>query len=310
MRKIQHILVICGPTSSGKTILALQLAKELLKANILSVDSRQVYQDLNIITGKDIPNNLSSKIKIFGLDLFKSDERANLADFVRYSQKIIIESYKSETPLIIVGGTGLYLKAITQNLSNVVIPPNQKLRQKIENFSTTKLQDLLKKENPQKYSSLNRSDVMNPRRLIRALEVSIYSRHTKSSISKINKKQLPVFHWVGLLTEKNTLKKQIRKRILKRISLGSINEVKKILKKFPDNSLSIYTSLGVSQTIAFLKGKQTKKEMIESWTNAEVDYARRQMVWFKKQPDIVWYDKDIDKTKLVQKLSKIYLENA
>jgi len=306
----QEIVVICGPTASGKTDLALQLAKELKRANILSVDSRQVYKGLDIITGKDIPKNLSSDINIFGHDLFESNERANLADFVRYSKKIILESSSLKTPLIIVGGTGLYLKAITQNLSDILIPPNQELREELEKLSVKDLQDLLKKENPKKLASLNQSDFMNPRRLIRYLEISnYYSRHCTSVRPNIPNSNIS-FHWIGLQMDKETIKSKIHKRVLERIEVGAVDEVKQLLHKYPDRNLPIYTSLGVSQIIDFLEEKLTEKQLVDVWTNAEVDYARRQIVWFKKQPDIVWYDKSTDRTLLVNQLKKIYQQNA
>ena len=296
--KVQNIYIICGPTASGKTGLALQIAKELPKTNILSVDSRQAYKDLGIITGKDIPSDLSSKIVIYGHDIFNSNERANLADFVRYSQKIIKVSKKTNTPLIIVGGTGLYLKALTQNLSDITIPPNPILRQQLEKLSLKELQDLLQKENPQKFSSLNKSDFMNPRRLIRALEISVSK--TKSSTTPttpITLKDIS-FYWIGLMPDKKTLKTKIHYRVLERIKNGAINELKNLLSKYPDRNLPIYTSLGVSQILDYLDEKTTIEQLEEQWTNVEMDYARRQVVWFKKQVDIVWYDKDIDKIKL------------
>ncbi|MFZ3069080.1 MAG: tRNA (adenosine(37)-N6)-dimethylallyltransferase MiaA [Microgenomates group bacterium] len=303
----QKIIVICGPTASGKTGLALQLAKELKNANILSADSRQVYQDLDLITGKDIPKNLPPEIKVFGHDIFTPNERANLADFVRYSQAIIKESRVSNTPLIIVGGTGLYLKALTQNLSDISIPPNPLLRQELEKLSVEKLQELLQKENPQKLSSLNRSDFMNPRRLIRYLEIS----RSKASSSDINISTKDIsFYWVGLLPDKDTLKTSIHHRVLERIKGGAVAEVRALLKKYPDRSLAIYTSLGVPQIIAFLEGKLSEKQLVEVWANAETDYSRRQIVWFKKQPGIVWYDKSTDRSLLVSQLKKIYQQNA
>lgn len=299
----QQIIVICGPTASGKTGLALQLAKELPRANILSVDSRQVYKSLDIVTGKDIPKNLPSEIKVFGHDLFNPDERANLADFLRYSQKIIQESKITKTPLIIVGGTGLYLKAITQNLSDVQIPPNLVLRQELERLSLAELQQYLERENPQKYLSLNRSDLMNPRRLIRYIEIS----KSKPKLPEIKETDQDIcFHWIGLLPDKNTQKESINNRVLERINDGAVDEVKNLLNKFSDKNLPIYTSLGVSQIIDFLEGKFSKEELIFHWTNAENDYARRQIVWFKKQPGIVWYDKSTDRNSLIIQLKKIY----
>jgi len=311
-----HIIIICGPTASGKTSLALQLAKVLPKANILSVDSRQAYKDLGLITGKDIPKNLPQKITIYGHDLFNSDERANLADFVRYSQKVILDSQRTNTPLIIVGGTGLYLKALTQDLSNIATPPNPKLRRKLEKLSLKQLQNLLQKENPPKFFSLNQSDLMNPRRLIRAIEISACPAKPLAPnvaegevgwrsgvIPPVNQ---PTFHWIGLLPDKKTIKVNIHARVLGRIKLGALDEVKNLLIKFTDRSLPIYTSLGVSQIIDFIEKKITKEQLVDLWTHAEIGYAGRQIVWFKKQPGIVWYDKDIDKDNLSKELSKIY----
>lgn len=299
----QNILVICGPTASGKTGLALQLAKELPKANLLSVDSRQIYQDLDIVTGKDIPDNLPSTIKIFGHDIFASDEIANLADFVRYSQKVIKASQDNNTPLIIVGGTGLYLKAITQNMSDILIPPNPELRSELEKLSLSALQDLLRQENPSKFSSLNRSDLMNPRRLVRAIEIT-RSQPQKTTIDVTSNNVS--FRWIGLMPDKDTIKTLIRQRVLERIKDGAIEEVKELLDKYSDRKLPIFTSLGVSQIIDFLETNITKDELIEVWTRAEVDYARRQIVWFKKQSNIVWYDKSTDKNLLISELKKTY----
>lgn len=312
MESKQKIIIICGPTASGKTGLALQLAKVLPQANILSVDSRQVYKSLDVISGKDIPDNLSKEITIFGHDLFNPDETANLADFVRYSQKIIHDSGESNTPLIIVGGTGLYLKAITQNLSNVLIPPNQKLRQELEKLSLSALQELLKKEDPKKFIQLNHSDLMNPRRLIRAIEIARSTITVSSSSLREGTptKQSPhFFRWIGLVPDKTILKRQIHQRVLARLKADAIDEVKNLIKKYPDRKLPIYTSLGVSQIIDFIDGKISKDQMVEIWTNAEVDYARRQIIWFKKQPDIVWYDNDEDRNTLIEELKK-YIQNA
>lgn len=302
MKSKTNIVVICGPTASGKTELALQLAKELIKVNILSVDSRQVYKGLDTITGKDIPRDLPKNIKVFGLDIFNSNEMANLGEFVRYSQNIIRSSVDTQTPLIIVGGTGLYLKAITQDLSFVAIPPNQTLRKELEQLSLSSLQEKLKIENPKKFSTINHSDLMNPRRLIRYIEISI----SKITPQKLFSNQNIEFHWVGLMPEKDSLKDQINRRVEERIKNGAIDEVKFLQKKYPDKTLPIYSSLGVLQIIDYLEKKISKTKLIEIWAKAEIDYAKRQIVWFKKQPNILWYDKDIDRHKLSQELFKIY----
>lgn len=303
MDKKQSIVVICGPTASGKTSLALQLAKELPRASVLSVDSRQVYQEIDIVTGKDIPRDLPNKITFFGLDLFKPNEVSNIADFSKYAKKIIHDSSISNTPLIVVGGTGLYLKSITESLSNISIPPNPKLRKELEQLSLIELQEKLKKINPDKYSSLNHSDMMNPRRLIRSIEIS---QSKDLPTIQVQPQKQNSYIWIGLLPNKNAIKENIKKRVIGRLKNGAIGEVKKLLEKYPDHSLPVFSSLGVSQIHEYIDKKISKEKLIEMWTNAEVNYARRQIVWFKKQPNIVWYDKSSDHLKLVAKLKKIY----
>lgn len=305
-KKYKNVLVICGPTASGKTSLALQLAKELETCNILSVDSRQLYKSLDIITGKDIPDNLPQSIKVFGHDLFSPDQVANLGDFVRIGDQVIQDSISSNTPLVIVGGTGLYLNALTQNLSDATIPPDLELRKKLEKLTLQQLQEYLRNENSDKLESLNRSDFMNPRRLIRAIEISKNNSSPNTKVKPISFKKNINFHWIGIMPEKQSIKDSIKNRVLERIREGAVNEVKQLLAKYKDTKLPIYTSLGVSQIMKFISGLISEKELIESWTNAEVDYARRQIVWFKKQPGIVWYDKSIDGNTLVSKASKLY----
>jgi len=295
-KSIFKTLVICGPTASGKTSLALSVAKLLPRANILSVDSRQVYRELDIITGKDIPQKISPKIKIYGLNLIEGDEKFNLSDFVDYSSKVISESLAKSIPLIIVGGTGLYLKAITSNLLNVHVPPNPILRQTLEKKDLTYLQNLLSKINSEKYLSLNNSDRNNPRRLIRAIEITKFQTANNSGkvslVLDAKQPTLPAFYWVGLKSTPETQKQNICRRVVERLKSGAIDEVKNLTVKYPDTTLPIYTSLGVREILKFLSGTISGQELIDLWTKAEIDYARRQTVWFKKQSGIIWYDKD------------------
>ena len=306
------ILIICGPTASGKTNLALSIADKLLlqhlSVNILSADSRQVYQSLDIVTGKDIPQDLSPNINFFGLDLVEPHQVYNLADFVSYAQNIIQSSIKEQVPLIIVGGTGLYLKAITSDLLNVHVPPNQPLRHDLEKLDLPSLQSRLLAINPQKFESLNNYDLHNPRRLIRAIEIAsslttpVIASEARQSIKTVR----PYFHWIGLRQEKEALKEKIRQRVLNRLITDAIEEVEKLMEKYPDHHLPIFTSLGVKEIVQYLKKDITREKLIDSWTNSEIDYARRQMVWFQKQPDIFWYDKSTVDASVADKLAEIY----
>ncbi|KKT39632.1 hypothetical protein A3K29_01910 [Candidatus Collierbacteria bacterium RIFOXYB2_FULL_46_14] len=339
---MNNVLVICGPTTSGKTSLALSIAKQIISnqslrgakrrgplvpegvnltppgsVNLLSADSRQIYKGLDIVTGKDIPTDLPPNICFFGLDLVEPNQSFNLADYLDYSKKIIQSSIKSHTPLIIVGGTGLYLKAITTDLLTVRVPPNRLLRLDLEKLDLPALQSRLSILNPQKFSSLNNSDLNNPRRLIRAIEISTYDNSQSAAFSSSNviasfgtpnRGNLTPsnFLWVGLKVDKEIQKSRINHRVIDRLENGAVEEVKNLIAKYPDLHLPIYTSLGVKQILQFLHQEIPRETLVDLWAASEVDYARRQTVWFKKQPGIVWYDKSTVDDHLIAKLAEIY----
>jgi len=292
-------LVICGPTSSGKTSLALKIASLLPSANILSVDSRQVYKNLDILTGKDIPKDLSPNINIYGIDLIKASEGSNLADFTKYAKEVMEKSINSKTPLIIVGGTGLYLKSITENLTNVFVKRNEVLRSNLERKSLIELQEELKLINHEKFSSLNNSDVNNPRRLIRHIEIA----SNDSKDLDIQPQTNIDFRWIGIKFDKDSLQEKILERISSRIAMGVFEEVEAFIKKYPDIKLPIFSSLGLTQISDYLQHKISLEELKTSWMMKEVDYARRQMVWFSKQKQIIWYDKNSIDNQFIKELA-------
>lgn len=272
------IPIICGTTSSGKSAYAFELAKKYPHANILSVDSRQFYKDLPIVSGQDIaPKNVT----LYGQGILSADQISNIADFRKYVAPII-----KKTPLIIVGGSGLYLKAITENLSNTEVPPDEKFRQKAETMSVQELQDQLKKINTDDFNLLNNSDKNNTRRLIRHIEIARSAPCHRVTVSQCHER----FSWIGLRKTSDRLAKDIRSRVLFRLDQGAISEVEKLIENYPNRQLPIYSTLGVRQIFEFLENKIDKDKLIASWIQSEISYAKRQEVWFKKQPGIVWYD--------------------
>ena len=281
------VSIICGTTSSGKSAYTFELAKKYPHTNILSVDSRQFYQDLPIVSGQDVA---PPGVTIYGQGILSADEIGNIADFQRYALPTIDESVKNNTPLIIVGGSGLYLKAITSSLSNIQVSPDEEFREQAKSLSVSDLQNRLKKINLELFNSLNNSDKNNPRRLIRHIEISRYQKpaseicHLSSEIS---------YNWIGLRKPTAQLAIDIRHRVLTRLDQGAIKEVKKLLSKHPNQKLPIYSTIGVKQITEFIENKIDKNKLVDDWTQAEVGYAKRQIVWFKKQPGIIWYDSDI-----------------
>ena len=168
---------------------------------------------------------------------------------------------------------------------------------------------------------MNNSDLHNPRRLIGAIEISTASNKPSTSViasfdtsnrsnpSPSAISSAPHFLWIGLKPDKDTLKEYIRHRVLDRLNSGAIDEVKNLIKNYPDNNQSIFTCLGVREIKDYLNQKISREQLIDLWTNAEIDYARRQIVWFNKQPSIVWYDRSSIDNKLISKLAKVVYQN-
>ncbi len=284
---MEKVLVICGTTSSGKSAYAFKLAKDFKKeVNILSVDSRQFYKDLPIVSGQDKSEDLPDNVTLFGQGFLKATDTPNIAEFKIYAEKIITKSIEENKKLIIVGGSGLYLKAITQNLADTKVPPDEIFRKQVECMSVAELQEILKKQNPERFNSLNNSDINNPRRLIRHIEIT-RSKHVSDNC---NLRSDIFYEWTGLRKSPETLLQSIRDRVIYRLKNGAVDEVRELQKKYPDTSLPIYSTLGVKEIIKFINGEITEEELINIWVTSDNNYAKRQTVWFKKQPNIVWYD--------------------
>ena len=204
---MKKLLVICGPTATGKTRLALHLGKKL-NAELVSADSRQVYKWMNIGTGKDLPKDSRFKIqdsrsggyylvggvKIWGYDLVEPTEEFSVGKYVKIARKIIKDIWKSRQKLthsggqggklpILVGGTGLYIKGVVDGIPTAAISKSKALRKTLEGKKSDELFELLAQLDPVRAASMNASDRKNPRRLIRAIEVA--SAKVKSQKSKV-----------------------------------------------------------------------------------------------------------------------------
>src|SRR3989344_4678270 len=170
------LLIICGPTATGKTKLAANLSKKF-SGKIISADSRQVYKGMDIVTGKDRPKEVS----IWGYDIIRPNEEFSVAHFVNLAGKEITRVDKQGKLPIIVGGTGFWLKSLLNPPATINIIPDWQLREKLEKFSATELLERLKKIDPKRAASMNQSDRNNPRRLMRAIEVAFHPELIKSA---------------------------------------------------------------------------------------------------------------------------------
>ncbi len=284
------ISVICGPTSSGKTSFALKQIGDR-KAVLITVDSRHLYQGLPITSGWDLDPN-KKNIEYVGFGHFKSDEKANAVDYAKYVREIIDDNYDKKD-IYLVGGSGFYIQAIIHPEKIDLAPANPELRKKFELLPIDELKEELKKTSPDVFNSLNNSDQNNPRRLIRRLEILSHPSPLYKGGSRGVFSHPPPFPYPLQITRLPVPADHhdlIKQRIEKRLSTGSLDEVKELLKEYPGQALPIYSTIGVKQIIMFINGQITKEKMVSLWLTDELSYVRRQLTWFKKQPNIFWYD--------------------
>lgn len=298
---MDKLLIICGPTAMGKTKLALELAKKF-NGEIISADSRQVYRDINTLTGKDLPKDASSVISkdqwkyknkkynlpiyaIDGINLWMYDvvdlhEEFSVGHYQALARQVIDKiKLRGKLP-VIVGGTGLYLRSLTQNLSTIHIPPAPTLRRKLSDKTLEELQENLQELDFKKWQAMNQSDRGNPRRLVRAIEISLWQKKHKDEPQV----QLENVLWIGLVASMDVIKKRIKERVEYRWHHGALEEVKTLIIK------SLPPILGLKPVKDFFDGKTNAESSKAEWRKSEIDYAKRQLTWFNKNKAIHWFN--------------------
>ena len=274
---MKKLLIICGPTATGKTKLSSTLAKKF-DGELVSADSHHVHRGLDILTGKDLPTD---DTKLWLCDVIKSSEPFSVAQYQRLARGAIADIQARGKLPILVGGTGLYIRAIVQPIDTASVPQNLSLRDKLNKAAVPELQNTLSRIDPKKWKQMNTSDRQNPRRLVRAIEVATWSKNHK----KANVQKMPSYDtlWIGLTGSRELLKEHVEKRVRARFDHGVIEEVKRCCT---DRT----TALGFSIVRRYIAREIHKEEAIKRWTTQEFTYAKRQMTWFKKEQGIQWID--------------------
>lgn len=312
---MNKLLIICGPTATGKTDLAFFLAKKF-QGEIISADSRQVYRGMDVGTGKDLNENskfirqlanqnlklnintdrlavsfrLKEGIPLWLVDIVDPDYLFNVGEYQRLARGVINDIWSRNKLAIAVGGTGLYIKSIIEPLVLMQVPPDPKLRQLLDKLTREELAAYLKKINPERWNLTNHSDRLNPRRLIRAIEITKYQQTHKLSMQN-KEEHLKDILIIGLKTTSKLLYHLIDKRVEERVKMGMEEEISKLLESgYSWKDTALGTTIGYKQWQKYIEGLKTKKEIIREWQYAEHGYARRQMIWFRKQKRINWFD--------------------
>jgi len=287
-----RVIIIAGPTCSGKTILSLKLAK-MIGSEIISADSRQVFRHLSIGTAKPSSEELS-KIKHHFIDCLNPDEVFNASIFEIESLKIIDElSCNGKIP-IVAGGSGLYIKALTDGIFNE--PANNEkysteLREIRESSGNEFLYSELKKVDP---VSASKMLPQNWKRVIRALEVFHVTGRPIWELHKEQKREIPYqFIKYAILWDRELLYKNIEERVDKMIEEGLYNEVKSILEMGYGKEINSLNTVGYKEIISCLNGEISFDRAIELIKRNTRRFAKRQMTWFNADKEIKWIKVDL-----------------
>ena len=275
--------IITGQTATGKTNLAYELAKKH-KGELINFDSRQIYQKLNIITGKQVFPDVKTHL----IDIVDPKEQFSSFDFANSAKRIINYLIRHNIMPILVGGTYLYLKHLLYGIDTKV-PADWKLREELGKKSVKQLQDILKKHSVQTFERLNQSDRNNPHRLIRKIE--IYSTHLTFPERKKTNYFPGKYNYklIGLRFKSNeSLKKAVEKRVEQRVRNGAFQEVKHLIKQGYKSTDPGMQTIGYKQLIQYYSGTISRDEALQQWITKEVQYAKRQYTFMKKDKNISW----------------------
>ena len=282
------VIVICGPTASGKTALSIEVAKKI-NGEIISCDSMQIYKDMNIGTAKPTKEEMG-EIKHYLIDYVLPTERYSVAEYKKDAKKAIKEVIeKGKTP-IIVGGTGLYVDSLIYEIEYPEIKFDEEYRKKlekeVEEEGLEKLYEKAKKIYPIAIQKISKTD---KKRIQRVLEIYHATGKTKTEQEIISRQKEPEYAYkvYGLLWDRQKLYDRINLRVDIMIEQGLIEEVKTILKKYSKFPTAMQ-GLGYKEVVQYLNKEITKEEMIEKIKQETRRYAKRQMTWFRKNKQTIW----------------------
>lgn len=287
---MEKVVVICGPTASGKTGLSIELAKQI-NGEIVSADSMQIYQEMNIGTAKPTKEEQQG-IKHYMMDFISPEERYSVADYKKDAKKAIKEIIKKGKTPIVVGGTGLYVDSLIYEIEYPDIAFDESYRKELEKRvqkeGLQKLYEEAKNIDPKAIEKISQND---EKRILRILEIYHATGKTKTE-QEIESRKNPVeydYQVYALRWDREMLYERINKRVDLMLEQGLLEEVKEILErhqKFP----TAMQGLGYKEVVEFLEGNLTKEEMIEKIKMETRRYAKRQMTWFRKNKQTIWLD--------------------
>jgi tRNA dimethylallyltransferase len=278
------VIIVTGPTASGKTAMAIELAKKHHTA-IISADSRQCFKEMNIGVAKPSADELAV-IKHYFIDSHSIHEEVNAAVFEQYALNTVNKIFENNEVAIMAGGTGLYIKTFCEGLDEMPVVPAEirnHIIQEYELNGLSWLQEQIKLQDPVFYAS---GEIQNPQRLMRALEIKLSTGISIKELQK-SKKVQRTFNIIkyGIDIPKEQLHNNINTRVNKMMEAGLVEEVRSLI---PYRHLNALQTVGYSEIFDYFDNKLSLPEAIERIKINTRQYAKRQLTWFRRDPEIQW----------------------
>ncbi|RMH68800.1 MAG: tRNA (adenosine(37)-N6)-dimethylallyltransferase MiaA [Gemmatimonadetes bacterium] len=281
------LVIIAGPTAVGKTALGIRVAHHL-NGEIISADSRQIYRYLDIGTAKPTPQEQAAVFH-HQIDIVSPDQSYDAAQFATDSHRIIDQLRKRSKTPVIVGGSGLYIRALIEGFFSGP-PADPEIRNKLKNLPLASLYDQLRQVDPPSAARIHPHD---RKRLVRALEVyhgtgkTLTAWHTEHQ-AQSNPRYDPLF--IGLTRDRAALYQRIELRVDQMIEMGLFDEVQSILDHGFSPDLNALNTIGYKESIAYLQGRISQTDAVNQIKQNSRRYAKRQLTWFRANPRIQWLD--------------------
>ena len=300
----EKVIVICGPTASGKTALSIELAKKI-NGEIVSCDSMQIYKEMNIGTAKPTKEEMQG-IKHYMIDIISPDERYSVADYKKQAKEAIKEILSKGKVPIVVGGTGLYVDSLIYEIDYPEIEFDEKYREELDQEVKERgLEALYEKAKEIDEEAIKKISSNDKKRILRILEIYHATGKNKTEQEKESRKTPVEFDYkvFALNMDREKLYDRINKRVDIMIENGLIEEVENIYKKY-NKFPTAMQGLGYKEVVQYLEKRLTKEEMIEKIKQETRKFAKRQLTWFRKNKETIWLNAD----DTIQNNIKIILE--
>ncbi len=289
------IVVIVGPTASGKTALSIEIAKKI-NGEIISADSMQIYQDMNIGTAKVTKEEMQG-IQHYLIDIVSPEERYTVSDFKQAAENAIEEIlHKGKVP-IVVGGTGLYVNSLIYGIEYQDMQFDEMYRNQLMKKAETEegLKELFEKATKIDPDAISKISSNDKKRIIRVLEIFKATGKNKTEMEILSRQKGVKYdyHVFGISMDREKLYHRINTRVDKMIEQGLIEEVDGLCKKYKKFPTSMQ-GLGYKEVVEYFEKKLSKEEMIEKIKQESRRYAKRQLTWFRKNQEITWLDAEND----------------